>query len=70
MNAMNAPLHVQVLGDDISLQRLNQVFVFSSSVELLHFQLRGLGFVLEVEGRGNTQTVRMQQQVLKKKKIY
>lgn len=44
---MNAPLHVRVLGDDISLQRLNQVFIFSSSVEPLHLRLRRLGFVLE-----------------------
>lgn len=54
----NAPLDIGVLRDDISLQGFNQVFVFSSSVELLHLRLRGLGFVLELEEREELRTLR------------
>lgn len=58
LNKANVPLHVRVLRDDISLQCLNQVSVFSSSVELLHLRLRGLRFVLELDDREELQTFR------------
>lgn len=62
VNVTNAPFDVGVLRDDISLQRVNQVFVFPSSVEPLHLHLRGLGFVLEVEESEELHTLRRRQQ--------
>lgn len=46
MYNMNRPCDIGVLGDDISLQSINQVFIFSSSVEPLHLSLHTIRFIL------------------------
>lgn len=43
----NPPCDIGILGDNVSLQNINQVFVLSSSVKPLHLHLYTLRFVLQ-----------------------